>query len=120
MTEHLQVCIKKEKNKIVVEETQNDLFVDDLTSGGVNERETQKIKDTATQLFPEGGFALHYWHSNVPALEKSATTTEGHEETVTYSKKLLGTKSTEIKILGVYWSKQNNTLGECRLQALQG
>lgn len=94
--------------------------MDDLTSGVVNEQETQKIKDTATQLFAEGGFALHFWHSKVPALAKSATTTEGHEETVTYPKKLLGTKSTEIKIFGVYWNKQNNTLGECRLQALQG
>ena len=36
LMEHLQVCIKKEENKPVEEEIQDDLSVDDLTSGGVN------------------------------------------------------------------------------------
>ena len=31
-----QVCIEKEENKPVEEEIQDDFFVDDLTSGGVN------------------------------------------------------------------------------------
>ena len=33
LMEHLQACIKKEENKAILEEIQDDLFVDDLTSG---------------------------------------------------------------------------------------
>ena len=108
--EHLQACNKKEESKAVVEEIQDDLFVDDLTSGGVNVQKTQEIKDTATWLFAEGGFTLHKWHSNMPSLEKSAAITECNEETVSYAKELLGTKYSKTKIFGIYWNKQNNSL----------
>ena len=110
LMEHLEACIKKQENKAVVEEIQDDLFVDDLTSGRINEQETQEIKDTATRVIAERSFTLHKWHSNIPLLEKSAATIEGNEETVTYAKEDLVTKSTKAKILGVYWKKQNDTL----------
>ena len=45
------------------------------------------------------------------ALTTSVTTTEGNEETVTYGKEQLGSKSIETKILGVCLNKQNDTQG---------
>lgn len=93
LIKYLKACINKEENKAVVEEIQDDLFVDDSTSGGINEHETQEIKDTATWVFAEGGFILQKWHSNILSLEKSATRIQGIEETVTYALEQAGNKT---------------------------
>lgn len=67
LMEHMQACIMREENKAAAEEMQDNLFVNDLTSGGVNEQETHKNKNIATRLFAEGDFTLHKWHSIMPS-----------------------------------------------------
>ena len=59
LMKHLQACIKKKEDKTVVEETHNDLVVNDLTSGGVNKQETQHVKEITAWLFLEYRFTLH-------------------------------------------------------------
>ena len=55
----------KELIKII----ENDMYVDDLVTGGNNLEEVKEIKQNSVLLFKKGGFNLHKWNSNVPELE---------------------------------------------------
>ena len=63
------------------------------------------MKETAKSVFEEAKFELHEWHSNVPELESEMF--EPDEQT--YAKKQLGVKTTETKILGLYWQKNEDS-----------
>ena len=41
-----------------------DIYVDDLITGGDKITDVQTLKDIAVQIFKEAGFVLHKWHSN--------------------------------------------------------
>ena len=41
------------------------MYVDDLVSGGNVLSEAEVIKQKSIELFAEGGFDLHKWHSNI-------------------------------------------------------
>ena len=58
---HLQNYIKFEE---LVKQIMEDLYVDDLITGGEKITNVQTLKDTAIQIFKEAGFVLHKWHSN--------------------------------------------------------
>lgn len=44
----------------------NDIFVDDISSGGDNLRDAIKLRDQLISLLQSGGFNLHKWASNDP------------------------------------------------------
>ena len=51
-----------------------DIYVDDLITGGDKIMDVQTLKDIAVQIFKEAGFVLHKWHSNAKQqLCKTAT-----------------------------------------------
>ena len=58
---HLQNYIKFEE---LVKQIMEDLYVDDLITGGEKITNVQTLKDTAIQIFKEAGFVSHKWHSN--------------------------------------------------------
>ena len=66
----------------IIEVIENDMYVDDLVTGGESLNEVKIIKE----LFKKGGFSLHKWNSNVPSLERKSA--EGKQE-LTYAKQIL-------------------------------
>ena len=90
----------------LIEKIKDDMYVDDMVTGGDNVREVEKMKSESIELFEKGGFKLHKWHSNEPHLE---TNDLSPNTELNYAKESLGTKSTETKILGLHWDKQRDT-----------
>ncbi|CAB4003106.1 Hypothetical predicted protein [Paramuricea clavata] len=89
-----------------VAELRNDLYVDDVISGGTCEQEVGKIKEEAKEIFDQGSFTLHKWHCSVVSLEEP----ENNDSEQTYAKESLGTKTAEARMLGLKWNKLKNTL----------
>ena len=85
-------------------EVKDDMYVDDLVTGGESTSEVDKIKGDSVNLF-QRGFKLHKWHSNEQALE---TNDSLNENELNFAKEHDGTKPKEIKILGLLWHKWEN------------
>ena len=73
----------------VVEKVRDDIYVDDLVTGGGNINEVEKSKSDSISLFKQGGFKPHKWHSSEIILETNdlCNTTE-----LNFVKQLLETK----------------------------
>ena len=91
----------------IIEVIENDMYVDDLVTGGESLDEVKIIKEKSIELFKKGGFNLHKWNSNVPSLESKSA--EGKQE-LTYAKQILSQDSNEIKILGLCWNKEKDNI----------
>ena len=91
----------KELIKII----ENDMYVDDLVTGGNNLEEVKEIKQSSVQLLKKGSFNLHKWNSNVPELESE----NSNQSELTYAKQVLNQGSNESKILALGWNKRNDT-----------
>lgn len=90
----------------IVKELEKRLYVDDLISGGLNK--VEQIKATATEIFAQGTFELHKWHSSMPALESPRPISE--EET--YAKEQLGIRrKREAFLLGLPREKESDAIG---------
>jgi hypothetical protein len=91
-----------------VEELKYSTYVDDVISGGetIMIKQVQKFKEESVELFSQGGFPLHKWHSSDPRFEEQ----QPADEDQTYAKEELGTKPAETKILGMKWDKAKDTL----------
>ena len=92
-----------------VEEIRKSLYVDDLLSGGATVQEAQTKKSKAKEIFQDAKFNLHKWHSNESELELDNDAKDGNDE-LSYAKQQLGTTSSETKLLGLPWDKENDTL----------
>ena len=90
----------------LIERIKDDMYVDDMVTGGDNVREVKNIKSESIELFEKGGFKLHKWHSNEPQLE---TDDLSFQSELNYAKESLGTKTSESKILGLVWDKHKDT-----------
>ncbi|CAB3993773.1 Hypothetical predicted protein [Paramuricea clavata] len=66
-------------------------------------------KSEATDILGDATFSLHKWASNVNELDGESDNNKDREEQ-TAAKQQLGVKPTEMKILGVKWEKENDTL----------
>ena len=53
-----------------MEELKNSTYVDDVISGGETIKQVQKFKEESVELFSQGGFPLHKWHSSDPRFEE--------------------------------------------------
>ena len=53
-----------------MEELKNSTYVDDVISGGETIKQVQKFKEEFVELFSQGGFPLHKWHSSDPRFEE--------------------------------------------------
>ena len=65
------------------------MYVDDLVTGGNTLDEVNNLKRESVNLFQKGGFTLHKWNSNVPALESETTDTETE---LSYAKQIFSKK----------------------------
>ena len=45
------------------------MYVDDLISGGTTAPKARDMKNAATEIFADAAFELHKWHSNVAELD---------------------------------------------------
>ena len=104
LQEHLGSYIEKYPTE--VSEIKDDLYVDDLISGGNNFEQVASLKDIAIEIFNKAGFKLHKWHSNVSTLEEKEVVIDDQ----TYAKQQLGVKLNETKMLGLPWNKDEDTL----------
>ena len=115
LKEHLDSYQEEDSDvKDIAAQIQKDLYVDDLTSGGCSEHEARVLKDTAIEIFEEGGFKLHKWHSNVNSLEDRVLPDDDVQNTddeQTFAKEEIGVRKHETKILGVHWRKDEDLLG---------
>ena len=62
----------------IIKIIENDMYVDDLVTGGESLDEVKTIKEKTIELFKKGGFNLHKWNSNVSSLESKGA--EGEHE----------------------------------------
>ena len=65
------------------------------------------LKYIAIEIFHEGGFKLHEWYSNVPALEGKELVNETDQN---FAKQQLGMKLTGTKMLGLSRKKGKDLL----------
>ena len=99
----------KEKYPETVKQLIQNTYVDDVQWVADDEKVLFRFKEESTMIMAEGGFSLHKWHSNVPALESAG---DDHQKVLeeTYAKTSVGTKGNETKILGIQWNKSMDTL----------
>ena len=83
------------------------LYVDDLLTGGSTVEEAQQRKEFAVRVMTDATFKLHKWNSNATELEASQPEPDTEQS---YAKQELGTCAAESKLLGVSWSKKNDTI----------
>ena len=69
--QHLENCRKAYPE--IVNEIERSLYVDDLINGGPTVETAKQVKETSTEVFSQGGFTLHKWHSNAAELDAVST-----------------------------------------------
>ena len=89
----------------LIRKIRDDMYVDDLVTGGESLQEIEKTKSDSIELFEKGGFKLHKWHSNEPNLE---TNDLSFQKELNFAKEHLETKVNETKILGLNCDKQRD------------
>ena len=99
-----------EAKRDIIGEIKDDLYVDDLITGGNTELEVRLIKETVINVLKSGCFELHKWHSNLSSLECDDDFRDNGDFEVTYAKDELGVNYNESKILGIAWEKISDTL----------
>ena len=82
----------------LIERLKDDMYVDDLMTGGESTSKVGKIKGDSVNFFQRRVFNVHKWHSNEQALETNDSVSENE---LHFVKQHLGTKSKETKILGL-------------------
>ena len=70
-------------------EIQKSLYVDDLINGGPTVKAAEQVKKTSTEVFAQGGFTLHKWHSNAMELD-AVSANQISEMQETYAKQQSG------------------------------
>ena len=102
---HLQTF--QDEHPSIVEAIKQSLYVDDVIHGADTVDEATDLKRNSIEIFADGGFQLHKWHSNVPSLGDEEENNDGE---ITYAKQKLGAGIQSTKILGLYWNKQDDEL----------
>ena len=69
INEHLKRWETKYPN--LVKEIRDGLYVDDLMTGGESVETVTTKREKAIEVFEDGSFKLHKWHSNVTSLEEN-------------------------------------------------
>ena len=104
--QHLEAWSHKRPE--IVSEIKKNLYVDDLISGGTTTSRAKEMKTAAKEVFADGTFELHKWHSNVPELESPETNDSGGEQT--FAKQQLGVAGGGGVLLGLKWDKLRDTI----------
>jgi hypothetical protein len=102
INEHLKRWETKYPN--LVKEIRDGLYVDDLMTGGESVETMTTKREKAIEVFEDGSFKLHKWHSNVMSLEENLQKPVDNEE-LSFGNVQLGTNKRETKLLGLTWDK---------------
>ena len=78
----------------LIRKIRNDMYVDDLVTGGENLQEVEKVKSNSIELLEKGEFRLHKWHSNEPNLETNGLNSE---KELSFEKDILEQKRMRLK-----------------------
>ncbi|GBN28332.1 hypothetical protein AVEN_118861-1, partial [Araneus ventricosus] len=78
-----------------------DMYVDDILSGATSLTSAKRLQADLSKLLRRGGFELHKWVSNHPALLNDISTSEYSFE---------DTQSNTVKALGMLWKPQPDQL----------
>ena len=92
-----------------VKEIRDNLYVDDLITGGESVQSIGTKRLRTVEVFEDATFHLHKWHSNDSTLENYDRTNQP-EEDLTYAKQHLGSNECEAKLLGLPWNKTEGAL----------
>ena len=95
--------------EVVKAEIQKSLYVDDLVSGGETIEKVNQLKKTSVEIFNDGTFQLHKWHSNVLALEVEETHLSS-STVETFAKQQLGVRSGQTTLLDLPWDKERDVI----------
>ena len=99
----------KDKYPEIVRVLSDEMYVDDVISGGRDQADALKVKQEAKACLGDGGFTLHKWHSN----EKSLDGESMQEGDLSYAKQELGVNQDKTAILGVKWNKSDDQFKIC-------
>ena len=106
--QHLENCRKAHPE--ILNEIEKSLYVDDLINGGPTVEAAKQVKETSTEVFAQGGFTLHKWHSNATELD-AMSANQVSETQETYAKQQLGAPQRgKGALLGVPWDKEKDTI----------
>ena len=99
----------KEKYPETVKQLMQNTYIDDVQCVADDEKVLFRFMEESTMIMAEGGFSLHKWHSNVPALESAGDDQQKVLEE-TYAKTSVGRNGNETKVLGIKLNKLKDTL----------
>ena len=99
INEHLKLWDTKFPE--LVKEIRGGLYVDDLMTGGETVETVTTKRSGAIEIFKDGTFKLHKWHSNVAALESVDASKTCDEEDISHAKHQLGFSKPDTKLLGL-------------------
>jgi hypothetical protein len=91
-------------------ETRDNLYVDDLITGGENVESVAAKRSQAVEVFEDATFKLHKWHSSDLTLENHNQSSPANEDEITYAKEQLGSGKCDTKLLGLPWNKIEDTV----------
>ena len=91
----------------LIENIRNNMYGDDLASGGNILSEVEVIKQKLIELFAKCGLNLYKWHSNISLLEKLDSNNNGE---LTYTKQLFSNNTSNTKIFSLGWNKASDIL----------
>ena len=81
-----------------------------MINGGPTVEAAKQVKETSTEVFSQGGFTLHKWHSNAAELD-AVSTNQISETQETYAKQQLGVPQRGKGALPrVPWDKEKDTV----------
>ena len=101
-----------------VKRIRNSLYVDDLSTGHDSREEAWNLYMEAKKIFGEAAMNLRKWNTNDKALAEKIKISESPEkeesaaidEETYVSKTLNPDERAEVKVLGIPWDKDNDTL----------
>ena len=106
--QHLENCRKAYPE--IVREIEKSLYVDDLINGAPTVEAAKQVKEASTEVFAQGGFTLHKWHSSTVELD-AVSADQISEMQESYAKQQLGVPQRgKGVLLGVPWDKEKDTI----------
>jgi len=93
-----------------IKELRDNLYVDDLVTGGETVKAAASKKIIATEVIGDATFEIHKWHSNAPELEAPPNSQSSQQDLTFAKQQLRGGKASQGKFLGLPWDRDADTL----------
>ena len=70
----------------------------------------KQVKETSTEVFAQGGFTLHKWHSNATELDAMSANQVSETQETFATQQLGAPQRGKGALLGVPWDKEKDTI----------